>query len=64
MLYTYAQGQGHNGLRGQLEPPIMSQQYLNNLEANFKEKVCRTQVFGPNIQGLGHNHESEVRSSL
>ena len=60
-LGSYAQGQGHNQVKGQIVPKIV---LLINYWSKFdklhrkiehNEEVCRAQELGSYAQGQGHN---------
>ena len=61
-LGSYAQGQGHNQVRGQNRVSAITQKTtkanLTKLHRKIEqnEKVCRAQKLGSYAQGQGHNH--------
>ena len=59
-LGFYAQGQGHNQVRGQNRVSAITRKILKQIKRNHRkiehnEKVCRAQVLGSYAQGQGHS---------
>ena len=64
-LGSYAQGQGHNTVRGQRsEVKLHLKSGLSNKVVKRNEKGCQTQELSSHIQGQGPNQVSEVKSFL